>query len=126
MEWFGEKFYGPIVVGVRDMEKALAWYEAFLDLVRQPTHENEAYVGLAFHSRDIPVIELYCVPPGQTFVGKRPILFTKNLDKRHAELEDKLVRLTPIQSDSGGNRYFQFFDLDGNAIEMCSEPRRLR
>jgi hypothetical protein len=82
MEWFGDKFYGPIVVGVRDLEKALAWYEAFLDLVRQPTHENEAYVGLAFHVREIPVIELYCVPPGQTFVGKRPILFTKNLEQK--------------------------------------------
>jgi predicted enzyme related to lactoylglutathione lyase len=51
------------------------------------------------------------------------IFFAKNLEKTHQWLMERGVTVEAATSDSGGNRFFRFQDLEGNAIEVCVEPR---
>jgi len=37
-------------------------------------------------------------------------------------MEERGISVGPVRSDSGGNPFFQFQDLDGNSIEVCKEP----
>lgn len=66
---------------------------------------------------------LVSIPPGETNtnVEGHSILFTKKMEKAHEEFTTRGVAVGPIQSDSGGNRFFHFQDADGNAIEVCVE-----
>jgi catechol 2,3-dioxygenase-like lactoylglutathione lyase family enzyme len=52
----------------------------------------------------------------------KSILFTKKIEAAYEEFSSKGISVEPIQSDSGGNRFFRFRDLEGNAIEVCREP----
>lgn len=64
------------------------------------------------------------IPPGEmeTNVTEHPILFTNKIEAAHAEFAARAIHVKPIQSDSGGNRFFRFCDLDDNEIEGCLEP----
>jgi hypothetical protein len=50
------------------------------------------------------------------------IFFAKNLQKTRQWLIERGVTVETVASDSGGNRFFRFQDLEGNAIEVCVEP----
>jgi len=50
------------------------------------------------------------------------IFYAKNLEKAHQWLIHRGVAAQPVTADSGGNRFFRFEDLEGNAIEVCVEP----
>lgn len=50
-----------------------------------------------------------------------PVLFSSNLKATHRALADRAVACTAIQQDRTGRSYFEFHDLDGNAIEVCAE-----
>jgi hypothetical protein len=49
------------------------------------------------------------------------MLFTKNPEKALHWFSERGIAVGPMQSDSGGNQFFQFTDLDGNKIEVCRE-----
>ena len=50
------------------------------------------------------------------------IFFAKNLQKTRQGLIERGVTVEAVASDSGGNRFFRFQDLEGKAIEVCVEP----
>jgi hypothetical protein len=70
------------------------------------------------------MIVLVPIPGGQAnvYADRDQILFTRNLDAVYAEFSSKGIQMGPMQSDSGGNRFFEWQDLEGNTIEVCQEP----
>jgi len=123
-----KKLYGQITIGVKDMERAVGWYSENLGLSVWARRSDCNEVHLGYPTADkramIPLVVLVPIPDGRTeaAVGRHPILFTKKIEKRHGEFASRGVYVEPIQSDSGGNRFFRFQDLDGNLIEVCVEP----
>jgi catechol 2,3-dioxygenase-like lactoylglutathione lyase family enzyme len=124
--WGARNFYfgGGISVGVRDVERAATWYQEKLRLRRTPLKSEDFEALLAFEKDDKEGVALVLIPPGEAKanVEGHPILFTKKIEKVYEEFASRGVSVEPIQSDSGGNRFFRFRDLDGNEIEVCTEP----
>lgn len=124
--WGTKTFYfgASISVGVRDLQRATAWYQEKLKLKLTPFHSEDYEALLSFDKDDETGIALCLIPPGeeQANVEEHPILFTKKIEQAHQEFLSKDIKVGPIQSDSGGNRFFEFWDVDGNKIEICVEP----
>ena len=119
------KIYGSIAIGVKDVDRAVAWYCNSFRFSSEPTYTGEVYVGYAVGDGDVRrTILLVPISEGRTHaaVGQHPVLFTRDLKKVHEELVSKGVVASPIQQDSGGNQFFQFQDSEGNNVEMCLEP----
>jgi catechol 2,3-dioxygenase-like lactoylglutathione lyase family enzyme len=124
--WGGKNFYfgDNVSVGVRDVSKAVAWYQEKLGLRLTALTSEDFDAFLAFAKDDETGLALVVIPPGETKanVEGHPILFTKRIEAAHKEFASKGISVGPIQSDSGGNRLFRFRDLEGNEIEVCVEP----
>jgi catechol 2,3-dioxygenase-like lactoylglutathione lyase family enzyme len=124
--WGRKNFYFGvnISVGVRDLDLAVAWYQEKLGLHLTPLKSEDFEAFLAFAKSDETGLALVVIPPGQTkaAVEGHPILFTKRIEAAYEEIASKGISVQPIQSDSGGNRFFRFRDLEGNEIEVCVEP----
>jgi catechol 2,3-dioxygenase-like lactoylglutathione lyase family enzyme len=122
--WDRKTFYfgDNISVGVRDVSKAVAWYQEKLGL-RLTSEDFDAFLGF---SRDDEVgLALVAVPAGQTTVNieRHPMLFSKKLEACREDFASRGIRVGALQGDSGGNSFFQFQDLEGNVTEVCIEPR---
>ena len=117
---------GEAAVGVKDMERAIAWYCEVFDLVARRDGEKEVTLGypLGRYGSIAPLITLIQIPTVafEAAVEHHPVLFTKNLGKARGDLIFKRVHPGPIQEDSGGNHFFAFQDIEGNRIEVCLEP----
>jgi catechol 2,3-dioxygenase-like lactoylglutathione lyase family enzyme len=124
--WGGKSFYfgDNISLGVRNLDRAVAWYQEKLGLRLTPLQSEDFEAFLAFAKDDETGLALVVIPPGETKanVEGHPILFTKGIEAAHEEFASKGISVGPIQSDSGGNRLFRFRDLEGNEIEVCVEP----
>ena len=121
------RVYGEISVGANDVERAIAWYGRVFDLVAawHRKDQTEISMGYAGQQGDMdPIVTLVAIPVGcnEAAVGSHPVLFTKGLETVHRNLIAKGVNTGPIQSDSGGNRFFEFLDCEGNRVEVCREP----
>ena len=117
-------FGDNIAVGVRNLEQAASWYKEKLGLQRNRMVSEEFDAFLSFGKDDETGIALILIAEAESKanVEAHPILFTKNISVAHAEFEAKGIVTGPVQSDSGGNQFFAFQDLDGNSIEVCIEP----
>lgn len=125
--WGSRKLYsiGAIVIGVTDMNRAVVWYCDKLGLSFQSKETDEVYIGHPSADSDmLPIIILVPIPRGQSnaYADRHQILFTRSLDALYAEFVSSGIQVGPIQSDSGGNRFFRWQDLEGNTIEVCHEP----
>lgn len=124
---FGDLYLvgGYISVGVKDLDRAVAWYCEKLALSRLTEKPCLGEVHLGYQQRENAMIVLFPIPDGRlnVFSGRRPpILYSKNLESTHKEFDCLGISVGPIQSDSGGNRFFHFRDMEGNEIEICVEP----
>jgi catechol 2,3-dioxygenase-like lactoylglutathione lyase family enzyme len=125
--WFGRPFYfaDDVAIGVRDLDAAVLWYKSKLGLLRNFARSHECDALLTFSLEDEPGVALVLIPPGESEakVERHPIIFTKNIEASHKFFVSHGVLTGPIDSDSGGNRFFEFQDLEGNRIEVCTEPQ---
>lgn len=117
-------FGDSISVGVRDLARAIAWYQEKLGLRLTPIKSEEFDAFLALSENDKVGLALVRIAVGESEadVEGHPILFTKKLEACRGEFVDRGVQAGPIQHDSGGNAFFQFHDGEGNTIEVCVEP----
>jgi len=115
--YFGDK----ITVGVRDLERAIAWYQEKLGLRLKPIKSDDFDAFLALSESDEAGLALVRVAVGESEVDveEYPILFTKQLEACREELVSRGIQAGPIQQDLGGNPFFQFLDGEGNTIEVC-------
>jgi hypothetical protein len=110
-----------VAINVRDVAAAKRWYSEKLGLCDSSTEEEEASMALG-HSADDA--RLYLVETS----GKRvlnnhavrpPIIFSRRLAAAHEYLSSQGVAVSPLQQDSGGNKYFRFRDPEDNELEVC-------
>ncbi len=124
--WGAKNFYfgDNISLGVSDLGRAVAWYQEKLGLRLTPLKSEDFEAFLSFSKDDGTGLALVVIPPGETKanVEGHPILFTKKIEATHSDFSSKGINVGTIQSDSGGNRFFRFRDLEGNEIEVCIEP----
>jgi catechol 2,3-dioxygenase-like lactoylglutathione lyase family enzyme len=124
--WGGKKFYfgDNISVGVRDLNRALAWYQEKLGLCLTPLKSEDFSAFLSFARDDDIGLALVTIPPGESKpnVEEHPMLFTKKIEDTHKEFVSRGINVGTIEVDSGGNSFFRFRDSEGNEIEVCREP----
>jgi|SRR5579864_2317366 len=124
--WGRKNFYfaDNISVGVKDLGRAVAWYQEKLGLRLTPLKSEDFEAFLAFAKDDDIGLALVVIRSGESKanIPGHPILFTKKIDAAYEDFVAKGINVQPIQSDSGGNRLFRFQDLEGNEIEVCVEP----
>ena len=117
-------FTGWIVVAVRNLDVAAAWYKQKFDLPEsrkieddEPGSDNSDSVELSTHNLEIKVLLL-----AATDYPDRPILDTRNAAKAREWLLARGVEVGPVQTDRQGTHYVEMRDLEGNTIEICEEP----
>ena len=67
---------------------------------------------------------LVLIRPGESGkVERHPILFTKQIEAAHNHFFRQRIAMWPIPSGSGGNRFFEFQDLEGSKIEFCTQAK---
>jgi len=113
------------VIEVRNLGTARDWYKKTLGL-REASGEREADSGLPFVdlrvSNDDTSLTLVEREAAASTQSEHVIFFAKNLEKARQWLIERGVNVEAVARDSGGNRFFRFQDLEGNAIEVCVEP----
>ena len=113
------------VVEVRNLAAAREWYREKLGLHEADTDREEdsgrPFTDLCI-SDDDTFVSLVELEPGKSPEAGHVVFYAKNLEKAHQWLTGRGVAAEPTTSDSGGNRLFNFHDLEGNAIEVCVEP----
>jgi catechol 2,3-dioxygenase-like lactoylglutathione lyase family enzyme len=119
-------FVGPITIAVKDADAAARWYEAVLNL-NCVTGWDLVPIGMTDNkdrSNPGPQIVFVRIPSGPLSAErmKHPIIFTRDVENAHRWFSARTSNTGPIQTDSGGNQFFTFRDLDGNYIEVCIEP----
>lgn len=124
--WGGKNFYfgDNISVGVRDPGNAIAWYKEKLGLRVSSLQLEDCDALLVLSKEDETGLALVVIPAGETEANleSHPILFSNRLKACREEFASRGVQVGPLQRDSGGNSFFQFKDVEGNAIEVCIEP----
>jgi predicted enzyme related to lactoylglutathione lyase len=112
-------------IDVRNLAASCDWYKEKVGLT-EVDNDREEDSGRPFKdlciSRGGGFLSLVELRPGGSPENTHFIFFAKNLTKAHQWLAGRGVLVKPIRTDSGGNRLFQFQDLEGNAIEVCIEP----
>ena len=112
-------------IDVRNLSASREWYEKTLGLREAPDDREEdsgrPFVDLHIASDDT-FISLVELKPGASVDNRHVIFYAKNLEKAQQWLVGREVFVEPITTDSGGNRFFRFQDLEGNKIEVCIEP----
>jgi catechol 2,3-dioxygenase-like lactoylglutathione lyase family enzyme len=117
---------GNCAIDVRNLVQSREWYKDKLGLRETSEDREEDDSGRSFVDlhigNDDAFITLLELRAGASAQSGHVIFFARNLEKAQQWLEGRGVLVEPITADSGGNRFFQFQDLDGNKIEVCVEP----
>src|SRR6516165_3329174 len=113
-------------VDVRNLAAVRKWYKEKLGFHEaDKDHEEDSgrrpFTDL-YVSNDDTLLSLVQLGPGTSAEKRHVIFYAKDLEKAHHWLIDRGVTVPPATADSGGNRFFQFQDLEGNTIEVCVEP----
>jgi catechol 2,3-dioxygenase-like lactoylglutathione lyase family enzyme len=115
---------GDVAVDVHDVAAAQRWYSEKLGLPYSSSEVEEASMELGY-SHDEVVVYLVEMS-GSDRPNRNPqrpsIIFVKKVAGAHEFLRSRGVNAGPIQSDSGGNQFFRFHDLEDNELEVCQEP----
>jgi catechol 2,3-dioxygenase-like lactoylglutathione lyase family enzyme len=125
--WGKPPFYisDNCAMDVRNLAAAHDWYTAKLGLRDVETDRKDdsgrPFADLTISNDEI-FLSLVELAPGASAEKQHVIFFAGNLEKAQEWLTKRGVIVEPITTDSGGNRFFQFQDLEGNKIEVCVEP----
>ena len=113
------------VIEVRNLPAAREWYRERLGFHETDTDREEdsgrPFTDLCI-SDDGTILSLVELEAGTVPGRQHAVFYAKNLEKAHQWLIGRGVAVQPIKSDSGGNHFFNFQDLEGSAIEVCVEP----
>jgi cold shock protein len=115
-----------IVVRVRDLNSARSWYERVLEL--RVAEDNSSGQTVVLDLGRGPNLCLWQIGPdeslaGTDVVGAFPNFRSGDVDGVHGKLEGLGVTVTPLK-DSGGVKWFSFYDPDGNRIDVVQNRPR--
>lgn len=115
-----------VVLRVRDLTSARNWYERVLEL--RVAEENSSGPTVVLDLGRGANLCLWALGADETMADSKmaaafPNFRTGDVDGIHDKLEGLGVSVTPLK-DSGGVKWFSFFDPDGNRIDvMQNRPR---
>jgi CspA family cold shock protein len=115
-----------VVMRVRDLNSARAWYERVLEL--HPAEGGSSGPTITLDLGRGANLCLWQVGPDETLANTQtatsfPNFRTGDVEGIHGKLEGLGVTVTPLQ-DAGGVKWFTFYDPDGNRIDvMQNRPR---
>lgn len=115
-----------VVMRVKDLRVARSWYERVLEL--HAVEENAAGQTVILDLGRGANLCLWQLAVDETLAtaptaAAFPNFRTGDVDGTHAKLEALGVHVTPLR-DTGGTKWFSFFDPDGNRIDvMQNRPR---
>jgi catechol 2,3-dioxygenase-like lactoylglutathione lyase family enzyme len=114
-----------IAVDVVNLEAARRWYAEKLGLdyssTDLPEEEGSMVLGYSAKERLVYLNQVVGNRHPNARPGHPPMLFASKVEAAHEYLSSRAVAVGPLQSDSGGNRFFRFSDLEGNEVEVCQE-----
>jgi CspA family cold shock protein len=115
-----------IVMRVRDLKTARAWYERVLEL--KVAEENPSGQTVVLDLGRGANLCLWQLGPDEAQAEEGvatafPNFRTGDVDGAHAKLDGLGVSVTPLK-DSGGVKWFSFFDPDGNRIDVVQNRPR--
>ncbi|MBX0356986.1 VOC family protein [Halobacillus sp. Nhm2S1] len=102
-------------MGVKDVEKASSWYEEKLGFTVSFKGEGYCVLSIGNHPVPLTIEEKESV---DTSNQNYPIFFTNHLDETYEQLKERKVNVDDKQRDQE-NDYFDFYDLDGNRLQVC-------
>jgi catechol 2,3-dioxygenase-like lactoylglutathione lyase family enzyme len=112
------RHFDCVALRVQDLARSREWYEQKLGFTAEFAEGPIVIFGTGGPTR-LTIYELQegeeAVPKG---AGSFPIFYPEDLDAAYALLQERGVEVGPIGS-SGNTRWFSFFDLDGNRLDVC-------
>lgn len=115
-----------VVMRVKDLRVSKAWYERVLEL--HVSEENAAGQTIVLDLGRGANLCLWQLGPDETLAtaptaAAFPNFRTGDVEGTHGKLEGLGVHVTPLR-DTGGMKWFSFYDPDGNRIDvMQNRPR---
>ncbi|MCD5322180.1 MULTISPECIES: VOC family protein [Pontibacillus] len=104
-----------ICLKVRDVEKSSKWYQDVLGF--RVAFKDKGYVVLNVGEGGVPLTIEEGKSEGHTN-GSYPIFFSNTIEQLHKSLEEQGVQVDSLHED-GFNHYFDFYDPDGNRLQVC-------
>ncbi|MYL50034.1 hypothetical protein GLV98_11095 [Halobacillus litoralis] len=102
-------------LAVKDVEKAGTWYEEKLGFTVSFKGDGYRVLSIGDHPVPLTIEEEENV---ESSSRSYPIFFTKDLDETYDQLKEKEVNVGNKYKDAE-NYYFDFYDLDGNRLQVC-------
>lgn len=105
-----------VFVPTRDIDKSLNWYVNILDGIPGWKSEQGEYQCIKFGDTSIT---LFVTDDPVYFQSRRSMFnfYVNNADEAYNHLKMNGVKVEEIKEY--GSRYFAFYDLDGNCLEVC-------
>jgi catechol 2,3-dioxygenase-like lactoylglutathione lyase family enzyme len=115
-----------VVLRVRDLKSARAWYERVLEL--KVSEENSSGQTVVLDLGRGANLCLWQLGPDETpattdIAGAFPNFRSGDVEGIHGKLDGLGVTVTPLK-DSGGVKWFSFYDPDGNRIDVVQNRPR--
>ena len=115
-----------VVLRVRDLKSARAWYERVLELkVAEENPSGQTVVLDLGRGANLCLWQLGAdeKPAGSDVATAFPNFRSGDVEGIHGKLDGLGVTVTPLK-DSGGVKWFSFFDTDGNRIDVVQNRPR--
>ncbi len=114
-----------VLVRVQRLEDARKWYEEKLGF--RAGFNDEAERLVVFDLGGETSLTIWEWKPGERPAGENthwsyPIFYPIDIDEVRNHLEASGVQVGSIDGDGRGTRWFSFWDLDGNRLEVCQYP----
>lgn len=112
-----------VILRVEDLQKSEVWYKEKLGF--SPGYRDEQEKLIVFDLGGTTSLTIYQLKPGEKLprpgqgsATTFPIFLAEDASKTHEILKSRGVAVEAVQ-EGGGVRYFGFFDLNGNRLEVC-------
>ncbi|GAA0359686.1 VOC family protein [Bacillus horti] len=115
-------------IPVKDMNKSIEWYKEILGLefIFYSKEENLAQFNLQSGQMLFLVETTDETNANFTVQGKPHNVIgfqTENIEQLHNDLVRKGVQVEDIENDGGGNKFLNFYDLNGNIFNVQCDVR---
>lgn len=111
-----------VIIRVRRLEQAQAWYAKKLGLNAVYEDQNERLVVFSLDGETS--LTIYELKPGEMFPTEGtarsfPIFSAGDIHEAHKLLSARGVEVGSIEGEAGGTEWFMLKDCDGNTLEVC-------
>lgn len=113
----------PIFIDVHDMKTARTWYEEKLACRAVLTEPEERTIEFEFDVGESHLVltELSTEEKGPGGLAYPPILFTRKISQTRDWMSSRGIAVGPIQTNRAEQKFFRFWDLEGNELEVCED-----